>query len=191
MVIHARILPTAGFAALLLGLAAMPCGAQAIPEPLPSNSPVIPGRSTGGLQPGNWAMGELQQRMARERNAIRQKEIVSDANRLLALARQIQADIGGTPAPAAGSGARKGDSATHSSQSPGAKSAPAGITPAKRTPAANGHAADVPLAAGGHAASITPAAAGASPRLTHADLAAAVEIERLAKIIREKMRDGQ
>lgn len=180
MVIHARILPTAGFAALLLGLAAMPCGAQAIPEPLPSNSPVIPARSTGGLQPGNWAMGELQQRMARERNAIRQKEIVSDANRLLALAKQIQADIGGTPAPAAGSGARKGDSATHSSQSPGAKSAPAGITPAKRTPAANGHAA-----------SITPAAAGASPRLTHADLAAAVEIERLAKIIREKMRDGQ
>jgi hypothetical protein len=63
----------------------MPSIAQQSQPTQPSNSGAIKGKGGDPLDPNN----SMAMRMARERNALRQKQIVADTNQLLLLAHQL------------------------------------------------------------------------------------------------------
>jgi len=78
--------------ALLMLTAAGPARAQTTQQPMPP-APVMPGAiPTPGAEP-DLALRRMSEQMAARRNEDRQKKIVSDSARLLALAQQLNADI--------------------------------------------------------------------------------------------------
>jgi hypothetical protein len=82
------------FILLILALAAAPAArAQLSPSQLPT-VPTIPGESTGKVPPGSDPlMHSINEKMAIERNQMRQQKIISDSARLLALAQKLNAEV--------------------------------------------------------------------------------------------------
>lgn len=114
----------------------------------------FPGMTTlNARDPGT---ARLLRKMARERNQIRQKEIVTDTDRLLALARRLNAAVNETPG-------REGTAAT---------SANAGASSGQNHPGKTNRAKSSPPAA-------------------RSSIATLAEIEKLARIIGDKMLNGQ
>ncbi|HTV83077.1 MAG TPA: hypothetical protein VME18_10535 [Acidobacteriaceae bacterium] len=75
---------------LLTGVfAAIPAHAQQAPAPMPPQQQLP---TPLGPQP-NTSQQRMLRQMARERNLDRQKQIVADADKLLALARQLKSEV--------------------------------------------------------------------------------------------------
>jgi hypothetical protein len=81
--------------ALLLAFAclALPVRAQQTAEPSPPVAPDhVPGLGNN-TPPADGTDSHMMRDMAKERNMMRQKQIIEDTNRLLDLAKQLKADV--------------------------------------------------------------------------------------------------
>lgn len=93
---------SARYCSMLLLAGAFACltaGGQVAPEPIPLPlapvSPVSPAASSAALFGSSADQEQMHiiHNMMRERNLLRQKEIVADTNHLLELAKQLKADV--------------------------------------------------------------------------------------------------
>lgn len=86
---NARVL---WFLLLMGGFAAMPAHAQQTPMPTPQQ-PVPPSLETPMGPPLDRSERQILRKMAQERNVNRQKEIVDDTDKLLALAKKLKEEV--------------------------------------------------------------------------------------------------